>query len=73
MTSFSPTDTLQQRGERVYEITTKVGCGIRRFEKTGRAQLEALIRHGLNPWALGPGPVSAALREWAHLGPTGKA
>ena len=50
MTSSSPADSLQQRGERVYEITTKVGCGIKRFEKTGRAQLEALIRHGLNPW-----------------------
>jgi hypothetical protein len=50
MSSNSQTDSLQQRGERVYEITTKVGCGIKRFEKTGRAQLEALIRHGLNPW-----------------------
>ena len=50
MATFSTTDSLQQRGERVYKITTKVGCGIRRFEKTGRAQLEALIRHGLNPW-----------------------
>jgi hypothetical protein len=46
----SATDSLQQRGERLYEVTTQIGCGIARFEKTGRAQLEALIRHGLNPW-----------------------
>jgi hypothetical protein len=50
MNPVSPTDSLQQRGERLYEVTTQIGCGIKRFEKTGRAQLESLIRHGLNPW-----------------------
>jgi hypothetical protein len=50
MNPAKPTDSLQQRGERLYEVTTQIGCGIRRFEKTGRTQLESLIRHGLNPW-----------------------
>ena len=50
MSTPAPTDSLQQRGERLYQVTTQIGCGIRRFEKTGRAQLEALIRHGLSPW-----------------------
>lgn len=45
-----PRESMQQRGERLYQVTTQIGCGIKRFEKTGRAQLEALIRHGLNPW-----------------------
>lgn len=44
-----PSETLQQRGERLYQVTTQIGCGIKRFERTGRAQLEALIRHGLYP------------------------
>jgi hypothetical protein len=47
---FNPAEPLQSRGERLYRVTTQIGCGIARFEKTGRAQLEALIRHGLNPW-----------------------
>lgn len=42
--------SLQERGESLYQVTTQIGCGIKRFERTGRAQLEALIRHGLNPW-----------------------
>jgi len=46
----NPAESLQKRGERLYEVTTQIGCGIKRFEKTGRAQLEGLIRHGLNPW-----------------------
>ena len=50
MNPVNPTDSLQQRGESLYEVTTQIGCGIKRFEKTGRAQLESLIRHGLNPW-----------------------
>lgn len=50
MSTPASTDTLQQRGERLYQVTTQIGCGIKRFEKTGRAQLEALVRHGLNPW-----------------------
>jgi len=50
MNPVNPTDSLQQRGERLYEVTTQIGCGIKRFEKTGRTQLESLIRHGLNPW-----------------------
>jgi hypothetical protein len=45
-----PSESLQRRGERLYEVTGFVGCGVDRFEKTGRAQLESLIRHGLNPW-----------------------
>ncbi len=48
--AVDPGESLQQRGERLYQVTTQIGCGIERFEKTGRAQLEALIRHGLNPW-----------------------
>ena len=44
------TEPLQSRGERLYRVTTQIGCGVARFEATGRAQLEALIRHGLNPW-----------------------
>jgi len=50
MTPVNPTESLQKRGERLYEVTTQIGCGIGRFEKTGRAQLESLIRHGLNLW-----------------------
>jgi len=50
MCPVNPTDSLQQRGESLYQVTTQIGCGIKRFEKTGRAQLESLIRHGLNPW-----------------------
>mgnify|MGYP001824483758 FL=1 len=45
-----PTEPLQRRGERLHEAIGFVGCGVARFEKTGRAQLEALVRHGLNPW-----------------------
>jgi len=50
MCPVNRTDSLQKRGENLYEVTTQIGCGIKRFEKTGRAQLESLIRHGLNPW-----------------------
>jgi len=50
MNPVNPTQSLQERGEALYQVTTQIGCGVRRFEKTGRAQLEALIRHGLNPW-----------------------
>jgi len=50
MNPVDPKESLQKRGERLYEVTTQIGCGIKRFEKTGRAQLESLIRHGLNPW-----------------------
>jgi len=50
MCPVNPIDSLQQRGESLYEVTTQIGCGIKRFEKTGRTQLESLIRHGLNPW-----------------------
>lgn len=42
--------SLQQRGESLSEVSDKIGCGTYRFEKTGRTQLEALIRNGLNPW-----------------------
>jgi hypothetical protein len=47
---LNTTESLQARGERLSKATPMVGCGVYRFEKTGRAQLEALIRHGLNPW-----------------------
>jgi hypothetical protein len=50
MCPVNPTEPLQKRGESLYQVTTQIGCGIQRFEKTGRAQLESLIRHGLNPW-----------------------
>ncbi|MBT3724046.1 MAG: class I SAM-dependent methyltransferase [Gammaproteobacteria bacterium] len=42
--------SLQQRGESLSEVSDKIGCGTYRFEKTGRTQLEALLRNGLNPW-----------------------
>ena len=42
--------TIQQRGEFLSTLQDKVGCGVHRFEWTGRKQLEALIRNGLNPW-----------------------
>ena len=41
--------SLQARAELLSTVSDKVGCGIYRYEKTGRAQLEALIRNGLNP------------------------
>lgn len=47
---FDPTEPLQKRGERLSEVTY-VGCGVYRFEKTGRTELETLVRHGLNPWS----------------------
>ena len=42
--------SLQARAELLSTVSDKVGCGVYRYEKTGRAQLEALIRNGLNPW-----------------------
>ena len=45
-----PTESVQQRAERLWEVTNFIGCGIARFEYSGRMQLETLIRHGLNPW-----------------------
>ena len=47
---FDPRESLQKRGERLSEVSY-VGCGVYRFEKTGRTELEALIRNGLNPWS----------------------
>ena len=41
---------LQERAELLSTVSDKVGCGVYRYEKTGRAQFEALIRNGLNPW-----------------------
>jgi hypothetical protein len=49
--TFNTREPLQKRGERLSAQGVFVGCGVYRFEKTGRAQLEALIRHGLNPWS----------------------
>lgn len=48
--AVNPAESLQQRGERLYKVTTQIGCGVQRFEKTGRAQIESLIRYGLSPW-----------------------
>jgi len=42
--------SLQERGEFLSTLQDKVGCGVYRFEKTGRTQLEVLVRNGLNPW-----------------------
>ena len=50
MVGVDPNEPLQRRGERLHEAIGFVGCGVARFEKTGRAQLESLVRHGLNPW-----------------------
>ena len=44
-------ESIQERAEKLAQAIPFVGCGVRRFERTGRAQLEALIRHGLNPWS----------------------
>lgn len=41
---------IQQRGEMLSDVSDKVGCGVYRFERTGRAEIESLIRNGLNPW-----------------------
>jgi len=41
---------IQARAEQLSKVSDKVGCGVYRYEKTGRAQIEALIRNGLNPW-----------------------
>jgi len=41
---------LQERVELLSTVSDKVGCGVYRYEITGRAQFEALIRNGLNPW-----------------------
>jgi hypothetical protein len=47
---FDVTQSLQERGERLSQ-ESYVGCGVYRFEKTGRTELESLIRNGLNPWS----------------------
>ncbi len=44
-------ETTQKRGERLAKKISFLGCGVHRFEKTGRTQLGVLIRHGLNPWS----------------------
>ena len=41
---------IQERGEQLSKVSNTVGCGVYRFEKPGRAELESLIRNGLNPW-----------------------
>ncbi len=48
--TLTPNSSLQERGEILSTVQDKIGCGVYRYEKTGRAQLEALIRNGLNPW-----------------------
>ena len=47
---FDPKESVQSRGERLSRVSY-VGCGVYRFEKTGRTELEALVRNGLNPWS----------------------
>ena len=42
--------SIQTRGDLLSTVSDKVGCGVYRFEKTGRDEIEALIRNGLNPW-----------------------
>jgi len=42
--------SIQKRGELLSTVSDKVGCGVYRFEKTGRDEISALIRNGLNPW-----------------------
>lgn len=44
-------DSIQKRADRLAEQIEFLGCNLNRFEKTGRTQLEVLIRHGLNPWS----------------------
>lgn len=48
--SFEFDLSIQERAERLSKVSDFVGCGVYRYEKTGRAQLEALIRNGLSPW-----------------------
>lgn len=48
--SFEFDLSIQERAERLSKVSDKVGCGVYRYEKTGRSQLEALIRNGLSPW-----------------------
>jgi hypothetical protein len=40
----NPTQFLQKRGEALCQVTTRIACGVQRFEITGGAQLESLIR-----------------------------
>lgn len=47
---FNLDSSIQERAELLSKATKKIGCGTYRFEKTGRAELEALIRNGLSPW-----------------------
>lgn len=42
--------SLQERAEKLSKVISFVGCGVYRYEKTGRTQIEALIRNGLSPW-----------------------
>jgi hypothetical protein len=42
--------SIQERGDRLSKVISFVGCGVYRFEKTGRTQIESLIRNGLSPW-----------------------
>lgn len=44
-------DSLQSRGEKLATLVPTVGCGVWRFERTGRAQFATLFAHGLNPWS----------------------
>jgi len=47
---FIPGSSLQERAERLSKVIGFVGCGTYRYEKTGRTQIQSLIRHGLSPW-----------------------
>ena len=44
-------EPIQERAEQMAEGYSNIGCGLWRFERTGRAQIRTLIGHGLNPWS----------------------
>ncbi len=48
--NFDSNLDIRTRSERLSKVSHQLGCGVKRFEKTGRAQLESLIRNGLSPW-----------------------
>lgn len=47
---FNYCSSIQDRAEQLSKVSDKVGCGVYRYEKTGRTQIESLIRNGLSPW-----------------------
>jgi hypothetical protein len=41
---------IQERANALSKVSEWLGCGVYRFEKTGRTQIESLVRNGLSPW-----------------------